>query len=76
MSTLDELRRTIAKITRCNPKSVNPETQLKDIKADSLDWVQIIVGLESTFDIEVDIDRMQELGTIGDFVNYIDSCIS
>ena len=75
MSTLDELRRIIAKITRCDPQSVHPDTQLRDVKADSLDWVQIIVGVESTFDIEVDIDRMQELVTISDFISYVDSCV-
>ena len=50
---------------------------MKDIKADSLHWVQIIVGVENALDIEIDIDseRMQELTTIGDFVKYIENFI-
>ncbi len=75
MSTLDELRKVIAKITHCDEQEINLDTALKDVKADSLNWVQIIIGAEMAFDIEIDIDRMKELTTIQDFVNYMDSCI-
>jgi len=51
------------------------ETALKDIKSDSLHWVQIIVGVENAFDIEIDIERMKELASIDYFVKYIDSCL-
>jgi acyl carrier protein len=74
MSTLDELRKVIAKITHCDEREINLDTALKDVKADSLNWVQIIIGVEMAFDIEIDIDRMKELTTIQDFVNYIDGC--
>jgi len=73
-STLDEVRRIIARIARCGQDEIGMETALKDIRADSLHWVQIIVGVENAFDIEIDVDRMRELGTIGEFVGYIDSC--
>jgi acyl carrier protein len=75
MSTLDELRKVISKITHCDEREINLDTSLKDVKADSLNWVQIIIGAEMAFDIEIDIDRMKELTTIQDFVNYMDSCI-
>ncbi len=73
MSALDELRRIIARVTRCREDEINRETALKDIKADSLHWVQIIVGIENALDIEIDFERMKEMTTIGDFVNYIES---
>ena len=75
MSTFDEVRRSIARITRCNEQEISLETQLKDIKADSLHWVQIIVGIENALDIEVDIDqeRMKNIATVDDFVKYIDN---
>ena len=75
MSTLDELRIVIAKITHCDEQEINLDTTLKDVKADSLNWVQIIIGVEMALDIEIDINRMKELTTIQDFVNYMDSCI-
>ena len=77
MSILDELRKNIARVTRCSEQEITPETALKDIKADSLHWVQIIVGVENALDIEIDIDgeRMEELATIADFVKYIEGFI-
>ena len=72
-ATLDEVRRIIARVARCSENEISLETALKDIKADSLHWVQIIVGVENAFDIEIDIERMKELTSIDDFVKYIDS---
>ena len=76
MSTIDELSEIIAKITHCSPNTIAPETALKEVDADSLHWVQIIVAVENAFDIEIDIDKMQEMVTIEDFIKYIDSCIN
>ena len=73
MSTLDELKRIMARITHCGEQEISLETALKDIKADSLHWVQIIVAAETAFDIEIDFDQMKELTTIEDFVRYMDS---
>ena len=75
MSTLDELRIVIAKITHCDEQDIILETELKDIKADSLQWLQIIIGTEMALNIEIDIDSMKELVTIEDFVKLTDSYI-
>jgi len=77
MSVFDELRKSIARVTRCSEQDITPQTALKDIKADSLHWVQIIVSVENALDIEVDIDKdsMQELTTIDDFVKYIEQFV-
>jgi acyl carrier protein len=74
-ATLDEVRRVIARVARCSQDEISLETALKDIKADSLHWVQIIIGVENAFDIEIDIERMKELTSIDGFVKYIDSCL-
>ena len=74
MSTLDEVTRIITRVAHCSADGVSPDTALKDIKADSLHWVQIIVGVENAFDVEIDIDKLQEFATIGDFIKYIESC--
>lgn len=74
MTTLDKTKEIISRITHCNQDDINPDTTLKEIKADSLHWIQIIVGLENAFDIEIDIDKMKEFSSIGDFISYIDSC--
>ena len=75
MSTLDELRIVITKITHCDEQDIILETALKDIKADSLQWLQIIIGTEMALNIEIDIDSMKELVTIEDFVKLTESYI-
>ena len=74
MSATEELIRNIARVTKCSEQELRPETELKTIKADSLHWVQIIVGVENALDIEVEIDRekMSELSTIAEFAEYIE----
>jgi acyl carrier protein len=75
MSTLEELKKIIARIAHCSADEISAETALKDIKADSLHWVQIIIAAEELFNIEIDMDKMTEFTTIGDFVNYMESLV-
>jgi acyl carrier protein len=77
MAVIDELKKNLARVARVPEDSLKPETALKDIKADSLHWVQIIVALETAYDIEVDIDkeRMAELATVADFAAYVEQFI-
>ena len=72
MSTLDQLKKIIAKVIHGTEGDIAIDTPLKDIKADSLHWVQIIIAVETTFNIEVDVDSMKRFVTIGDFVQYIE----
>lgn len=74
MSVIQELIRNIARVTRTGEQNLKPETELKSLKADSLHWVQIIVGVENALDIEVDIDKekMSKLVTIADFAQYVE----
>jgi acyl carrier protein len=74
MSTLEHLREIMTRVARCNGDEIGLDTALRDVEADSLHWLQIIIRVEGDFDIEIDFERMAELTTIGDFVTYIDSC--
>jgi acyl carrier protein len=71
-ATLELVKKTVAKVTHSNESDISGETQLKDIKADSLDWVQIMVGIENALDIEIDTEKMKDMTAIGDLVKYLD----
>ena len=75
MSTLDQLKKIIAKVTHGTEGDIVLNTLLKDIKADSLHWVQIIIAVEGAFNIEVDVDAMKKFVTVDDFVQYIDKSV-
>ena len=42
-----------------------------DLGADSLDIVELIMGLETEFDIEIPDDQIENLKTVGNVVDYI-----
>lgn len=44
---------------------------VEDLGADSLDVVELIMGLETEFDIEIPDEDAEKIGTVGDAVEYI-----
>ena len=44
-----------------------------DLGADSLDVVELIMGLETEFDIEIPDEDAAQISTVGDAVEYIKS---
>lgn len=42
-----------------------------DLGADSLDIVELIMGLETEFDIEIPDEEAENITTVSDAVNYI-----
>jgi acyl carrier protein len=70
------LRKTVARILRKENITLNPETSFKEIGADSLDIVQVMVALEEEFDIELVDEEMKELGSLGEFMDYVKNKVS
>ena len=44
---------------------------IDDFGADSLDIVELVMGLETEFDLEIPDDKAESIKTVGDAVNYI-----
>jgi acyl carrier protein len=65
------LRKAIAKITRNENVVITPTTTFKELGADSLDVVQIMVALEEAFDIELVDEEMKSLSNMGGFIEYV-----
>ena len=52
------------------------ETNLmKDLEADSLDAVEIIMAIEDEYDIEIPDEDAEKFQTIGDIVSYVEKAI-
>ena len=47
----------------------------EDLEADSLDAVEVIMALEEEFDIEIPDQKIKELVTVGDIVEYLEKNI-
>lgn len=48
---------------------------IDDLGADSLDVVEMLMSVEDEFDVEIPDEKIEELKTIGDVVEYIQSKI-
>lgn len=52
---------------------INPDANLvKDLGIDSLDYAEIVMDFEQTFDIRIPDDDAEKLATIGAAVSYIE----
>ena len=52
---------------------IKPEASfVEDLGADSLDIVELIMGIEEEFDIEIPDDAAEHIQTVGDAVKFID----
>ena len=45
----------------------------EDLKADSLDLFEMVMALEDAFGIEIPSEDLEQLGTIADVIQYIES---
>lgn len=48
---------------------------VEDLKADSLDVVELIMALEDEFEIEVPDDKLESVKTIGDVVGFLEEIV-
>jgi acyl carrier protein len=69
----ENARGIIASATHTSEAAILPETLIKDIKADSLHWLQIIVRAEEVFNIEIDFEKMKTMSSIQDFIDYVEN---
>ena len=54
-------------------EGITAETSLmKDLDADSLDAVEIMMGLEDEFDITIPDEEAEKFENIGDIVKYVE----
>ena len=74
--TLDKIKAIIAEQLGVDESEVKPETHLmKDLEADSLDAVEIIMAIEDEFDIEVPDEDAEKFQTVNDLISYVEARI-
>ena len=69
---LEKLKEIIADVLNVEVNDITEDTTfVDDLGTDSLDIFQIIMGIEETFDIEIDNDDAEQISTVGDAVKQI-----
>ena len=68
----ETIKDIVLTITRKPDANFSSITNFKDLEADSLDIVQILVALEDTFDIEIPDEEIKQVRNMGELVAYIE----
>ena len=73
MATFDRVKKVVVDQLDVNPDEVTPEASfVDDLGADSLDVVELVMGLEEEFDLEIPDEDAEKITTVGHAVSYID----
>ncbi len=72
MSVEETVKKIATRILRKSEADYASAASFKDLGADSLDIVQILVAVEDTYDIELEDEELQNITSMKDFVAYIE----
>lgn len=72
MDTFERVKAVIVDQLGVEEDTVTMEASfIDDLGADSLDIVELVMGFETEFDIEIPDEKAEGIKTVGDAVNYI-----
>ncbi len=74
--TFEQLKKLIVELLEVGEAEVVPKASfVDDLAADSLDFIELITAIEDTFKIEIPDEDAENIKTVSDAVNYIESKI-
>ena len=69
---LSALREVAVEVLSVDPDAVVEDARVpEDLDADSLDLVELVMGLEERFDISVPEEDLESVGTVGQAVDLV-----
>ncbi|WP_120944156.1 MULTISPECIES: acyl carrier protein [Helicobacter] len=73
MALFEEIRAVIVEQLNVSEAQVTEEADfIKDLNADSLDVVELIMALEEKFGIDIPDDQAEKIKTVGDVIKFIE----
>ena len=72
MSTFDRVKKVVVDQLNVEPDEVTEQaTFVEDLRADSLDMVELSMAFEEEFQIDIPDEDAEKLRTVGDAVGYL-----
>ncbi|MGM9525869.1 MAG: acyl carrier protein [Peptococcaceae bacterium] len=71
MDYFNKIREIVAEQLNVDPQSITRNTSFDELDADSLDVVEVIMTLESEFDLQIPDEAAEKIKDIGAVVDYI-----
>ena len=73
----EKIKKIIAEVLNVDEEEITMDTTfVDDLGADSLDVLQIIMGIEEEFDIEIANEEAEKIATVGDAVEQIKNALN
>ena len=74
MSIEERVRKIVCEQLGVSDEEVNDDSSfVDDLGADSLDTVELVIALEEEFDLEIADEEAEQISTVQEAVNYINS---
>ena len=71
---LEQIKKIVAENLNVEEDAITMEASFKeDLKADSLDLFEMVMALEEEFDMEIPSEDLEQLETVKDVMDYIES---
>lgn len=67
----DKVIAIVSELMKVSQSSITRKTSLADLKADSLDVVELVMELEDRFEISIPDEDVEGLKTIGQIIDYV-----
>ncbi len=68
----EKIKNILAEQLDANEEEMTMETNIaKDLGADSLDVVELLMSIEDEFEVEIPDEEIENIKTIGDLTEYI-----
>lgn len=72
MDILDKVKAVVVEKLGVEADQVTPEARfIEDLGADSLDIVELVMGLEDEFGLEISDEEAENIRTVGDAIKFI-----
>jgi acyl carrier protein len=73
MSTFERVKKVVVEQLEVDEKEVTPAASfVDDLGADSLDVVELVMGLEEEFDIEIPDESAEKITNVQQAIDYIE----
>lgn len=72
----ETIKKIVTRIVRKQETDYKPNATFKDLQADSLDVVQILVAVEDTYDIEIPEEDLANVSDMESFVACVERIIA
>ena len=73
-TNLFRLQTIVGKQLGIEPDKINPEADFgKELGADSLDVVELVMAIEDEFEIDIEDKAASQIATVQDALNYIEN---